>query len=102
MDIQIKSYEEFVNERKKYDGNDTCFVAGCNKPAYYEGGDYRFYCSVCEEHARIKESYISYLLHTKKKIRTRMSWDKNDPTLAPLLKQVCETLITVKELTKNG
>ena len=47
MNINIKSYEDFANEHKKYDGSMECFVQWCNKPAYYEGGDARFYCGMC-------------------------------------------------------
>lgn len=57
------TYEEFKETRKepKYFGN-KCFVAGCENPAEYEGGDARFYCGVCEEHAGIKKQYETEIM----------------------------------------
>lgn len=60
-------YAAYRDARKKpeYVG-DTCFVAGCNKPAEYEAGDARYYCGMCEEHANIRCSYVRELLyHTR-------------------------------------
>ena len=88
MDISIKTYEEFANEHKKYDGSAKCFVYGCDKPAYYEGGDARFYCGMCEEHVGLKESYLLNLKNIKNKIRIRMLWDKDDPTLKCLYDEI--------------
>lgn len=55
------TYEEFKESKKKpeYFGS-KCFVAMCNNPAEYEGGDSRFYCGMCEEHAMIKSQYEWY------------------------------------------
>ena len=94
MDLHIKTFREFADERKKYDGTDECFVAGCHKPAYYEGGDARFYCGVCEEHAHIKGRYEEYLRGLRLRITTRMRWDKDDPTLAPLYDTVQKMIET--------
>lgn len=89
MDIQnIKSYEEFANDHKKYSGYYQCFVHGCDKPGYYEGGDARFYCGMCEEHVGLKESYLVYLNHLERKIRIRMMWDKDDAGLEELINKI--------------
>ena len=94
--LTIKSYKEFAGEHKKYDGSSKCFVQGCDKPAYYEGGDSRFYCGMCEDHVALKEQYISYLKGLERKIRTRMLWwDKNDPTLELLYNKVIANLNNV-------
>ena len=98
MNLHIKTFQEFADERKEYDGTLECFVAGCNKPAYYEGGDCRFYCGVCEEHAQIKGRYEEYLRGLRLQISTRMKWDKNDPTLAPLY----DTVTTLLKGESNG
>lgn len=62
LGISFESYEEFLERNKvpKYNGN-KCFVHGCTKPGLYEGGDARFYCGMCEEHAGMKEQYIREL-----------------------------------------
>lgn len=93
MNIKIKSYDDFANEHKKYDGSMKCFVEWCNKPAYYEGGDVRFYCGMCDEHSGVKESYRVYLKDIEKKIRTRMLWDKDDATLKSLYDEVTNKLM---------
>jgi hypothetical protein len=67
-------------------------VQPCDKPAYYEGGDARFYCAMCEEHVGMKHEYRSYLKGIEKKIRIRMAWCKNDPTLETLYKAVISKL----------
>ena len=59
--IQVDTYEEFLETHKKYVGDQKCFIPGCDQPAYYEGGDARFYCGMCEEHCRMKEHYRLYL-----------------------------------------
>lgn len=61
----LKTYPEYRDSHKKpeYFGC-TCFVGGCNKPAEYEGGDARYYCGMCEEHAYIKRSYLDYLCYS--------------------------------------
>lgn len=88
MDIKIKTYDEFINDHKKYDGTHKCFIPGCDKPAYYEGGDSRFYCGMCEEHAEMKEYYRVYLRGIRRTIRIRMLWDKDDTTLVSLYNDV--------------
>lgn len=50
-------YKEFLKLNAKYDGNSKCFVYDCTKPALYEGGDARFYCGMCEEHAGMLSKY---------------------------------------------
>ena len=89
MELQIKSYEEFCAEHKKYDGG-KCIVAGCNQPAYYEGGDARCWCPMCEDHIGMPGLYYRYLTRIRKQIEVRMKWDKNDPTLEGLLKDVTD------------
>jgi hypothetical protein len=76
-DYIIESYEEFKNALKKpeYFG-ETCFVGGCNKPAEYEGGDYRFYCGMCEEHAGIRESYDTKIKRMERMKKIRKMWYK--------------------------
>ena len=88
MDLHIETFYEFSERRKKYDGTDKCFVPSCNEPAYYEGGDARFYCGMCEKHSRIRETYWRYLECKEFEIQTRMRWDKDDITLIPLLEKV--------------
>lgn len=62
--IPFPAYQAYRDARKKpeYAGA-TCFVAGCNRPAEYEGGDARYYCGMCEEHANVRCSYVRELLH---------------------------------------
>ena len=73
-----------------------CFVQWCNKPAYYEGGDIRFYCGMCDEHSGVKEQYRIYLKDIEKKIRTRILWDKDDATLESLYDEVANKLTEMK------
>ena len=56
LGISFESYEEFLERNKTYSGK--CFVHGCTKPGLYEGGDSRFYCGMCEDHAKMKNKYI--------------------------------------------
>ena len=72
-----------------------CFVEGCNKPGYYEGGDVRFYCEMCDEHSGVKEWYRIYLKDIEKRVRTRMLWDKDDATLKLLYDEVANKLADV-------
>lgn len=65
MSITIKTYPEYLasmaKASKEYVG-DHCFVAGCtNPPPYYRAGDARFWCGMCEEHAEMRKSYLSYI-----------------------------------------
>lgn len=92
--FQIDSYEEFLNEHKKYSECEKCFVAGCNEPGYYEGGDSRFYCGMCGAHANMKNAYRRYLEERKRKIEIRMMWCPDQQ-----LRELYEIVITkLKEL----
>lgn len=55
-DIHFETYEEYKKRNRKYNGK--CFVHNCDNPGYYEGGDSRFYCGMCEKHAQLKEHYV--------------------------------------------
>lgn len=55
------SYEEYLKTQIKYDGKTECFVGTCHKPGLYEGGDARWWCGMCEEHANMKSRYNRYL-----------------------------------------
>ena len=57
----VMSYEEFKQSRIKYDGITKCFVGDCDKPAFWEGGDERYWCGMCEEHSHLRASYRLYL-----------------------------------------
>ena len=57
----ILSYEEFKKSRVKYGPECKCYVGGCNEPGLYEGGDARFWCGMCEEHASLRSRYRLYL-----------------------------------------
>ena len=64
LGIRLESYEEFLNRNKVYNDElhkGKCFVLGCTKDGFYEGGDSRYHCAMCEEHAQMKEKYISEL-----------------------------------------
>ncbi len=65
--VDLATYPEYRESKKdsKYSGTDTCFVAGCDKPAYYEGGDARYWCGMCEEHADIRFDYVFDLIHAR-------------------------------------
>lgn len=80
--FKILTYKEYLDKHKKYDGKTTCFVQGCNKPAFYEGGDARFYCCVCEDHADMEQSYLSYLERSFHKIVVAMH-DKHNLITPP-------------------
>jgi uncharacterized RmlC-like cupin family protein len=55
------NYEKFLSENVKYNGNSKCFVHDCKESALYEGGDARFHCGMCEEHAAMRGKYRLYL-----------------------------------------
>ena len=57
----ILNYEDWLKTQEKYDGSRSCFVYDCDRPALYEGGDARYYCGMCEEHASMEGRYRSYL-----------------------------------------
>lgn len=65
MPIEFKTYKEYLDdEAKASEGKvgDRCFIAGCtNPPPYYKYGDARFWCGMCEEHAEMREKYLSYI-----------------------------------------
>lgn len=71
------SYEQFRDALKvpKYFGA-KCFVAGCNNPAEYEGGDARFWCGMCEECVGVKKRYDSYVEDLLRRKRIREKWTK--------------------------
>ena len=65
MPIEFKTYKEYLADEaeasKEYVCN-HCFVAGCTNPSpYYKDGDVRFWCGMCEEHARMRERYLDYI-----------------------------------------
>ena len=75
----MKSYEEYKNEAKTNRYLDMkCFVAGCNKPAEFEGGDDRFRCGMCEEHSGIKDSYDIYMKEALDKIRIEKEMEEKE------------------------
>lgn len=96
MDIQIETYDEYKNQLKKYNGTCGCAMPGCDKPAEYEGGDARCWFPVCEEHARLKEDYITHLRYLRRKVETRKMWDKTDGTLDDLLVHINKRLALVE------
>lgn len=53
-------YKDWLKTQEKYKGS-KCFVMGCDKEGLYEGGDVRYYCGMCEEHASMKKKYQWYL-----------------------------------------
>lgn len=65
MPIEVKTYKEYLAdeaEASKRHVGDHCFVAGCtNPPPYYEVGDVRYWCGMCEEHAEMRERYLGYI-----------------------------------------
>lgn len=58
LGVLFESYYEFLQRNKVYDGKNKCCVMGCAKQAEYEGGDSRYYCGMCEEHAHMRKRYI--------------------------------------------
>ena len=73
----LMSYGDYREMNKEYDGTFKCFVHWCDNPAFYEGGDGRFKCGMCEEHVELKEQYLRYINDVKHLIRVRMLWDKD-------------------------
>ena len=84
--VDLATYPEYRESKKdpKYvDGKGKCFVAGCDKPAYFEGGDARFWCGMCEEHADIRFDYVFDLIHLDDSLRKslpRVRHFKHPPT----------------------
>ena len=57
-DRPVPTYEEWLRSHERYDGSCKCFIPGCDRPGLYEGGDARFTCPMCAEHAGLdKEEY---------------------------------------------
>ena len=56
------TFEQFKEAMKdsKYNSDSKCICCGSNN-AFWEGGDARYYCSVCEEHAGLESAYKAYL-----------------------------------------
>ena len=77
MPIEVKTYKEFLAaaaEASKDNVRDSCFVVGCtNPPPYYQVGDVRFLCGMCEEHADMRKRYLDYVRERLLKcgVRTR-------------------------------
>lgn len=65
MPIEVKTYKEYLAgeaEASRANVSDHCFVAGCtNPPPYYQVGDARFWCGMCEEHAGMRKKYLDYV-----------------------------------------
>ena len=73
--VEIMTYQQYRDAHKdpKYaGGKDKCFVGGCDKVAEFEGGDARFWCGMCEEHASIRFDYVFALIHGQDSIRASM------------------------------
>lgn len=93
MDIKIFSYEEFVKRyEKKYDSSTKCIVQGCDEPGYYEGGDARCWCPMCEKHVELPGYYLGYLRGLKHSIEIRMIWDKDDLSLKNLHSEIVDRI----------
>lgn len=77
MPIELKTYKEYLADEAEASKNDVggrCFVAGCtNPPPYYQVGDVRFWCGMCEEHAGMRDRYLDYVRERLLKcgVRTR-------------------------------
>lgn len=80
MSIEIKTYKEYLADEAKASKNNVgncCFVAGCtNPPPYYQVGDARFWCGMCEIHAEMKQRYISYVESCFDKLKMQNDIDK--------------------------
>jgi hypothetical protein len=78
--VEIVTYPEFRETMKDshYTGKDECFVGGCKQPAYYEGGDARFWCGMCEEHAAIRYRYVFGLVYGEDSIRRKIKFNLGD------------------------
>ena len=65
MPIEVKTYKEYLAdeaEASRANVGDHCFVAGCtNPPPYYQVGDARFWCGMCEDHAGMRKKYLDYV-----------------------------------------
>ena len=77
---EVLTYPEFRENMKDrhYTGKDECFVAGCGKPAYYEGGDARYWCGMCEKHADIRYRYVFGLVYGEDSIRRKINFNLGD------------------------
>lgn len=63
--MSIMTYEEFKQTRVKYPSGPKCFMGSCYQPGYYEGGDERYYCPMCEKHANVAYDYKLYMKKNK-------------------------------------
>lgn len=79
-EFYIPTYDEYKQSKKKYTGEITCGVPGCENPGLYEGGDYRCWFPICEEHGRIREYYENHVDYIKHRIRIRNLWTKQGVT----------------------
>lgn len=65
MPIEVKTYPEYLADEAAVSQEhvgDHCFIAGCNNPGpYYQVGDERFWCGMCEEHAEMRDKYLRYM-----------------------------------------
>lgn len=75
-EFEIKTFEEFKNERK----DPTCFGKVCfeckKNPAEYRGGDTRFDYPACEECYGIKHYYDEYVARIESRKKARETWTK--------------------------
>ena len=55
------TYEDYLKMKVEYPPDTICGILDCNKPGLYEGGDMRCWFPMCEEHARMKQCYETYL-----------------------------------------
>lgn len=67
--MTYEEYKESQKVKKYVESNLECFVCGCHKKAEYEGGDARWYCGVCEEHAHLKEYYDTFITNKEPLIK---------------------------------
>jgi hypothetical protein len=95
--FHIKAYQEFLDEHKKYDGTGKCICSGCKESAYYEGGDKRCWCPMCEEHVGMKERYRSYLEKIHRSLRVRRIWNPDEPNIDQNICHVEKLLEETKE-----
>lgn len=102
MNAIVKTYEEFLEGHKEYDGSITCFAGGCNEPAYYEGGDYRWYCGVCEKHAKVKDRYAHYLYDILDKTHARLLWDRDNGAIKDIRKTAEHFLLKLIKEDNNA
>lgn len=74
MKVRIVSYDKFLQEKIVFPETNICFFGGCSKPGLYKGGNERFLCGMCEEHARMPKVYGMYVSDKIKSIRKKVQW----------------------------